>query len=361
MYIIPNTINIMWFGSFLRDSHQERIIQFKRINPNYSVNLWIYPNLIDSVVYDKFTSFCSQHNITLLDAGALLHPLMDERILSWLLSLIAYKNPNYGAITDIYRLYVLKAVGGWYFDTDVTPLLPLPINLSLTYGFAVNAKDDGDIINSVVPSVIVSSSSSPFIDCAIKIVNEFTHDHPSLLNPLINSTDALERMLSTHLTTGIIVRSACSKLYVNSNPLFHSMNDRDNEIDDYETYKKISISRLGLDTYFNVQGEMSWFVGENGCLHPELENVASLNNFMRSAYHALPPFCSDICLLNLQALDNIEAITLTTPELEPITPSPVAKSLGKHGVFQKPTSIASSDELMSANDTERSPQSKKVF
>ena len=316
MFLIPNNINIVWLGGFLREAHQERIICWRKLNPSYHVNLWVSRDMVDEGTYDRLNVFCSEQDISLCDVSS-LHPLMERTTLAWLASLAAADIRNYGAISDLYRLYILKAVGGWYFDTDIIPLLSLPLDISLAYGFAVNIKDDTKQVVELSPSILVASEDSAFLDVAIKIINTFAQrDFSDKINPLINSKDALARRLSTEISTGAIVRLACGKLYVNSEPLFHVHDFEDTIIDHYHLFKKISIPCLVLNQYFKETRESSWLTDEMHNLQEGLENPRDLNLFSQSSSPHYPAYCEWIKSIKIEAWAKVEVFKLPSLTVE---------------------------------------------
>lgn len=341
MIPVPNSINIIWLGSFLREKHQTRLIDWKKLNPKHTVNLWISRIILNDEAYKKFKLFCCENDINLCEVETLEQDI-DADIQSWLEQLQESEIKNYGAMSDIYRLYVLKKEGGWYFDTDITPIKPLPENLCLPYGFAIKATDDEEKIKSHSPSVLISSPDSAFLKSAQNVVTRFSKKLFETWEPYINSADVLTRSLSTQCTTGLIYRAACSKLQVNSTPLFYMGGPNDSNIGDYEQYKLMIISHLKLDDCFKVQSEMSWLVDEGGGIHSGLGNPQGLNDFLKNANKVLPLFCDDLMRGNVNALKKIKAIELLS---EPANQdSPLAKILEQEGIFKK-IRVGAEDEL----------------
>lgn len=347
MIQIPNSINVIWLGSFLRKEHQTRLIEWKRLNPKHTVNLWISRSILNDEAYAKFESFCLKNDIRLCEVETLQEEI-NVGIQAWLEQLQASEIKNYGVMSDIYRLYVLKKEGGWYFDTDITPVKPLPENLFLPYGFAIKATDDGEKVKSHSPSVLVSSPDSAFLQSAQHVVKRFAKKLFETWEPYVNSVDVLTRSLSTQCTTGLIYRAACSKLEINSTPLIYMGGLHDSQIGDYEQYKRIIISHLKLDDCFKIQSEMSWLVDEEGVLHNGLDNSQGLNDFLKKANKVLPSFCDDLMCSNVKALRKVGAIELS---LEPANQDlPLAKVLLQEGVFKKNKVREVSEDKLSPSD-----------
>lgn len=330
---VPNTINIIWFGSFLREPHQKRILDWKRINPEYKINIWISREMINQDIFEKFNQFCNSHSISLQEAED-LHYLMNDSVLLWLKLLKAEGIKNYGAISDLYRLYVLRAEGGWYFDTDIIPLLPLPVDLSLEYGFAINCVDDSKKVTFISPSVIVSSLKNAFLDNSCSVDALFAQSCMHDFNFAINSKSALERMTSTHLSTGKIVYTAAGNLLINDHPLSYIYNPVNEEITDYKVYEKISIQRLNHDLCFNGNvggGEKSWLYDENDQVHPDMEDNVKVS--VQDVIY--PDSCFQISDLYYRLIKKIQPRPLTPVIYNPILSSSekIKSSLVSRGFF----------------------------
>ena len=159
-------------GSFLRETekhpHQSRILKWKQLNPEHTVHLLVSKSMIDHATYDELQTFCESNNIVLKNIDTLL---MSEKVCAWVQSLISSPQPNFGALSDILRFYVLNQVGGWYFDTDVETLNDayLPRNLHTHLGFALNLRYDEDNPFYYSPDILVSCPQSPFLLKSIEI------------------------------------------------------------------------------------------------------------------------------------------------------------------------------------------------
>lgn len=313
---IPNYIHLIWMGSFLRAAHQDRIIQWQHLNPHHQVILWINRQMIDEIIFQKFHTFCVAHNILLCDLKE-IHSSMAKTTASWIEELCTNEHRNYGAISDLYRFYVLKELGGWYFDTDVSPLHPLPRDLLLNYGFAVNLEHDTKKVMNTTPAVLVSNKNSLFLTVCIEIVNRFASHLAESIESAIHHSDALIRVVSTQSLTGSIVNAACSKLYINGHPFFHQYDNEGARIDDYELLKKISLTCLGFDKIFNIGNEQSWFMNENNNeLLQGLYNVEGLiqeGEARKKHLHIRQSkVCSDVSNRYMDLLFNVPIINISS-------------------------------------------------
>jgi hypothetical protein len=128
-------------------------------------------------------------------------------------------------------------------------------------------------------------------------------------NFAINSKSVLEKMLSTHLSTGKIVSTAAGNLLINHHPLSYLYNPVTDEITDYKVYEKISIQRLSHDLCFNGNvngGEKSWLYDENNQVHPDMED-----NMRVSVQDVIyPDSCFQISDLYYQLIKKIQPRSL---------------------------------------------------
>ena len=211
MFTVPNRMHFIWFGSQLSQSHQSRLLHWKTLNPSYAIHLWVSREMIDDKNLSSTSIFCQTHDIILHDVNE-LDRMIDVEVRLWINYCLSYSPRNYGALSDIYRFYVLNYLGGWYFDTDIIPKLPLPEQVKLTYGFAVNSGVQNNTMTFFVPNILVSVKNSVFLFQAIKVIENIASNHVSPFTEFMHSDDALERMLTTNLITGVIALAACSKL-----------------------------------------------------------------------------------------------------------------------------------------------------
>lgn len=279
MYQIPNFINIIWMGSFLRETethpHQSRILQWKRLNPEHTLHLWVSNSMIDSATYEEFQAFCKSNGIVLNNIDTLL---MNEKVCDWVKLLMNDPHPNFGALSDIIRLYVLNQMGGWYFDTDVETEenASLPCNLHTHFGFALNLKSDEDSqFYYYSPDILVSCPQSSFLLKSIEIIETLVRDEPSLdaINHQLHDVLQEKRRLATCYTTGEVAFAACCRLkswYMA--PLISFKMDAPirTYIPHLDSFRKISVHFLSPELRFICYEESS-YLGACRSLPPEEE------------------------------------------------------------------------------------------
>ena len=279
MYLIPNFINIIWMGSFLRETekfpHQSRILQWTRLNPEHTLHLWVSNSMIDSATYEEFQTFCESNGIVLNNIDTLL---MNEKVCDWVKRLMNDPHPNFGALSDIIRLYVLNQMGGWYFDTDVETVgdASLPCNLRTHFGFALNLRYDEESPFYYSPDILVSCPQSSFLLKSIEIIEELVRHETSLdtINHQLHDSLQEKRRLATCYTTGEVAFAACCRLkswYLA--PLISFKMDAPirTYIPHLDSFKKISVQFLSPELSFICYEESS-YLGVCRSLPPEEES-----------------------------------------------------------------------------------------
>ena len=211
MHIIPNTINFIWLGSLLSLPHQDNLKRWRTVNQNFAINIWIKGDILSPADCREFKQFCLLNNLILRDVTELTD--ISPNVLRFLNSSFEYTNPNYGALSDIYRFYILRD-GGWYFDTDVSPVNSLPLDLLTQYGFLINCDlRHGGVF--VSPDQIAVSPKSMFAKMNIKVIeNMISISH---FIELIHKKNPIECYTCTEATTGLIAMLTCTKLFINEN------------------------------------------------------------------------------------------------------------------------------------------------
>jgi hypothetical protein len=311
--VIPDNISVVWLGSFLKEEHQKRIVQWKHLNPSHQIYLWISPALIDADVYKRFVLFCNDHQIVLMDVTN-LHSLMGKRVRDWIQILNDRTHINYAALSDLYRLYLLKAKGGWYFDTDILPD-KLPLNLKLPYGFAIDAYDNHQKITTFTPAILVSSCTNAFLDSVDVVSDAFAQYYA--LDETLQSHNVLERFLGTQLCTGKIVFTAVYNLLVNNDePVSHPYNPFDDQIFNLKIYQQISIERATRCSFRNME-ESSWIFNENRELHNGLTHLNELLIYVNNTTNNLPASIGWLDLTYQLIIQEIPPVFLQRPVVNP--------------------------------------------
>ena len=141
--IIPNKLHAVWLGKMLDKEGRKNIIDWKKKNMAYKVNLWI-----DSSTYNKedrpafisLLNWAEENRISICD----INPKPKSKIAracyvnradiyekmifrEYYDDEITGQYPNYAAASDMLRACILYIDGGIYFDArDVNPQKPLP-------------------------------------------------------------------------------------------------------------------------------------------------------------------------------------------------------------------------------------------
>jgi hypothetical protein len=144
MPYVPNHINFIWLGSMLRGTdihpHQARLSEWKQNNPKHMVQLWFSRTAISSKpdAYQELHNFCLDVGIISGDIDELS---MKKPVRDFIVRCMQHQSPNWGAISDLLRFYILKK-GGYYFDTDIITLNETSEldHLNLPFGFALHLK-----------------------------------------------------------------------------------------------------------------------------------------------------------------------------------------------------------------------------
>ena len=251
MHIIPNSIHLIWLGSFLSEEHQQRISTWRDLNPGYSIYLWISKTKISQNEYDIFNAFCTERNLILSDVDHI--NTISPEVNQWLKARLKRPFPNYGALSDIYRFYILQR-GGWYFDCDVTPIKALPLNMETLYGFALNANlvPGGGV--AVTPDQLAVAPWTQFISMSIKIIESMIKaGHGQDLDQYVQAEEPRECWMGTENTTGLIAYGATHKLLFKSNQRLLSLSSTD------FIEPNIQLSHVLGDGYFEtIKRELSW-------------------------------------------------------------------------------------------------------
>lgn len=139
---VPTTIWYVWVGGPIPASYAARVGRTAQSNPGWQVKVLLSSTLSTS------PEVFAQNQSALETAGAAVVPLegplakrlaregmLDPVLWEWQAQGIV----NYGAISDILRVFLLKKEGGMYIDTDNTITTSLPNKVVPKYGFLYGA------------------------------------------------------------------------------------------------------------------------------------------------------------------------------------------------------------------------------
>lgn len=160
---IPSIMHFIWLGNVLDKKGKNNIIAWKKQNPNYEARLWIDSNLFYSAnknmttknkrKFKNLKKWAKNNDIQLfdlsLDEGMSYKNIIGAaQFLNKMPNNMFYFDEingdyrNLAAASDILRLYILKNIGGIYFDVkDIFPGdKELPCPLYAPHGFYCHAK-----------------------------------------------------------------------------------------------------------------------------------------------------------------------------------------------------------------------------
>lgn len=267
----PNTIHIIWVGGPLQERHALRIEQWRQLNPDYEVCLWIEPRLLDEKVLSDLQEWANETKITLRECDKLnwedISELGDaeaiENLRHWISELLDDKIPNYGAVSDLYRYLILFSEGGWYVDTDIIPEKPLPTDLVLDYEFAIDLEldDEQKKVQSHTPGILISNARSQFMSNAVRVILALSKIYETL-NTRLLSPNLRTREFSTDITTGVLARLAASRILEGGEYFFHCFDELEEMVGNVDLCHLISLRKLGLHEYFKITYEGAWLYDE---------------------------------------------------------------------------------------------------
>lgn len=143
-YIIPNKLHCIWLGDILTEKGKANLLDWRKKNPDYEINLWIHSmtyfkfSILKRIELNKMIKFLLENNINIIDINpkpnsnfnsnwrysvqVLPDFVKDMPTYKYFLDELNPAHVNYAAASDILRFYVLATIGGIYADIeDVTP------------------------------------------------------------------------------------------------------------------------------------------------------------------------------------------------------------------------------------------------
>ena len=166
MPVIPNRLHFIWVGKPLPAKYADNIMFWIVSNPKYDVTLWTQEVFLERNMTELFEAYQRKHglgrilstNLQYTDEGLTvtisehatklltfnvhrietMTPLTDPAILFEELASWA----NYGAASDILRMWVLHQSGGIYMDTDTySPGGSIPCNINAPLGILIHTQE----------------------------------------------------------------------------------------------------------------------------------------------------------------------------------------------------------------------------
>lgn len=213
-----DVITFIWLGSELNPEQIKNIQQWKKLNPSLAINI---------VVDEKFEQGIRQQLLKIDLANVVVKQRKNpEKLDSFIQKLVEPNDnlsPNYGAVSDILRFYLLKEMGGWYSDLDVTPVELQRIGV---FNFCVNGAtnpNDNKMLGKLTPDVIGSRRDHPLLLNAIAILEMIC---PLFLNEpesiqMLRSHDAQTKKDMTFHSTGMVLRLAMQTILFDGDPILN--------------------------------------------------------------------------------------------------------------------------------------------
>lgn len=158
---VPKQLSYIWFGGPIEDVNPKYLddirntVDLHRNDPDADPSGRWNVNVVLSKTFSKSPEAFAANKAALEDAGANVvvledrygQGLADEGMMDPLHWEWSGDHPNYGAMTDIVRVYMLKRDGGVYTDTDNTFIKPLPGDLGLTHGFKAGLSHNAAVVS----------------------------------------------------------------------------------------------------------------------------------------------------------------------------------------------------------------------
>lgn len=167
---IPKHIHAIWLGSVLGQDGRDNLVNWKRINSDYEVKLWVDSALYGETEkreYEELKVWAKENNIVICDINPCIKETKDE-LAAVRIRYDIYENmlskeffddeingryKNLAAASDILRVEILSQEGGIYIDAkDVFPGKGIG-QLDTRYGFCCHIKGSKYINNDILASV----------------------------------------------------------------------------------------------------------------------------------------------------------------------------------------------------------------
>jgi len=234
MPVIPNKLHFIWVGKPIPATYAENIVFWAASNRLYEVTLWTQHTIVDACMNElcqaykrtfahalpisarvKTTDYGLKVRITIdeMDSPAeqlisfnvhqinALYPLTDPAILAEELS----EWKNYGAASDILRLWVIHEFGGIYMDTDTySNGKGIPCGITAPHGFLIHVQEiDGK--KTTITCIVASVKNSPFVkQMAERIEHNYT-EYKTVGTGIVSFSDkGKKRLQSVNMARNIL-------------------------------------------------------------------------------------------------------------------------------------------------------------
>ena len=129
-------IHLIWIGSALREKDIATLREWRKLNPDHPIMVWIedkYRDTVKSQLADLHVDIQLLSTLKIPDPTKQLLNKYSEKREDGL-------PPNHAAASDGYRFYILDKFGGWYFDFDKTPFNVDKIKVDALYNFLMSGR-----------------------------------------------------------------------------------------------------------------------------------------------------------------------------------------------------------------------------
>lgn len=213
---LEKEIHLVWLGSVLRPNHLERMVNWKKLNPQHRVTVWI-----DAKFDEPVKKQVGNTDIELKHVSSLPMSVNVSQVISQLVGVRQdLLPPNFAAASDIYRFYILNLAGGWYVDTDVKPIKLDEILIGPQIKLCLFIQNSNYAKGHPAPSVIGASSKNNLMKLSIETIEDLSHQLTEEDIKYIRSNQASERIVATENMTGGILDIALRNLKIEGKPIY---------------------------------------------------------------------------------------------------------------------------------------------
>lgn len=184
---VPNIVNVIWVGSYPKEKTLKNTEKLAKLNPNYTVNLWVDSSFLTSDRFKELQRWALTNRVAVKDVNEIyannqfniLFPLARElrnfelkRATSdepWALESVQV---NYHIpLSDQLRLFILSIDGGHYMDDDLIPDTSFPVDVSLPEGFGIYSPMDPESEFIASNCILSAVKNSDVLQTYIQLVS----------------------------------------------------------------------------------------------------------------------------------------------------------------------------------------------
>lgn len=264
---IPKIVHFVWVGNPLPTKYQDNIKNWRDMNPDYEIKLWIDRDLLTTEQLEEMKKYAEKNKITLVDIVDKINdennPVWSKADLSVYYDNVVGENRNWGIASNVLRMHILFEEGGLYLDTDISPKKPLDKLLAPPHGLLLRAifSPVDDVSAALADNIMASTKNNVIIQEMSKVIIE------KYANFLENNESVVEmrsRILSdiTQPTYEIVGPDVLAEAYVNLElnripfgPFLNREKIKDKIVDDGFF---VNVCDEFFDTYFIEEFDNTW-------------------------------------------------------------------------------------------------------